>query len=206
MSGPAPAVAPRPPSKPKPKPWRIWVRTLHIYASLVGLALALFFGATGFVLNHEDWFLAKAEPVVSEGRLSEGVLQGLEPLAVVEALRAEQGVAGALSSYEEDSEELRLRFSRPGEDTDVVISRADGSLRIERERGGLAAALTDLHKGKRSGALGKLLVDATSILLISISLSGFVLWLTLPKRRRLGLFALLLTCGLLGVCGVYIFG
>ena len=106
--------------------------------------------------------------------------------------------------HELDPEELRLRFSRPGEDTDVVIQRHDGAVRVDRERSGLLAAFTDIHRGKRSGTLGKLLVDATAILLISISLSGFVLWLTLPKRRRLGLAALVLTLGALATFGCYL--
>ena len=31
-------------------------RTVHIYTTLTGLLLILFFAFTGFVLNHEDWF------------------------------------------------------------------------------------------------------------------------------------------------------
>ena len=113
-------------------------------------------------------------------------------------------MTGALTTYEVEEAELRLRFARPGEDTDVVIQRRDGSLSLTRERGGVFAVVGDLHRGKRSGGLGKLLVDATAILLVSISLSGFVLWITLPKRRRLGLAALALTVGLLAVSGAYL--
>ena len=55
-------------SEPEPKQtkrrqgaWKRWTRTVHIYASLLGLLLLLFFGSTGFVLNHEEWFaLARA--------------------------------------------------------------------------------------------------------------------------------------------------
>ncbi|HEV3027619.1 MAG TPA: PepSY-associated TM helix domain-containing protein, partial [Planctomycetota bacterium] len=31
-------------------------RTLHIYLTMLACLLLLFFGSTGFMLNHADWF------------------------------------------------------------------------------------------------------------------------------------------------------
>jgi len=189
----------------RPGRWKVWTRTVHLYASLLGLVLCGFFGATGFVLNHEDWF--ESEPVrrSEDAVLPAEVMAELEPLAVVESVRAAFALAGGLTAYESDPGELRLSFSRPGETSDVVIALADGRATLEQEREGTLAALTDLHKGKRSGALGKRLVDATSLLLLTISISGFVLWLTLPKRRRPGLVALGFSLGLVVIALGYVF-
>ncbi|MGE0709640.1 MAG: PepSY-associated TM helix domain-containing protein [Planctomycetota bacterium] len=202
MSAEAAASGPR----PRQGRWKPLVRTVHIYASLLGLVLTLFFGATGFVLNNEDLF-GLGTPIrrSTTGRLPAEVLKQLDPLSVVETVREDYAINGALVTWEPDEVELRLRFSRPGEDTDVVIQRRDGALTVDRELGGLLVALGDLHRGKRSGSLGKLVVDATAILLITISLTGFVLWLTLPKRRKAGLAALALTAGLLLIVGLYVF-
>lgn len=189
----------------RPGRWKVWTRTLHIYASLLGLVLTTFFGVTGFVLNHEAWFAQETVRRLATGQLPAEVVKELEPLAVVEAVRAEFGLSGGLSAYEVDPEELRLRFERPGEVSDVVVARPGGALELSQEREGTWAALTDLHTGKRSGTLGRRLIDATAILLLTISLSGFVLWLTLPKRRRAGLAALVAAGGLTGVALLYLF-
>jgi len=179
---------------------------VHIYASLLGLVLALFFGVSGFVLNHEPWFeLDEPQRVSAEGTLPLAIKAELDRLAVVEALRAEQGIRGQLEAFETGPAELRLRFARAGEETEVTISRSTGAFRLEREQSGLAATLGDLHRGKHTGGLGSLLIDLTAILLILVSLSGFGLWVTLPKRRKLGLVALILTLGVLAVSGVYLF-
>ena len=39
--------------KTKPK---LWVRVVHIYLSLYAFVVVLFFGATGLMMNHPDWF------------------------------------------------------------------------------------------------------------------------------------------------------
>lgn len=169
--------------------WKVWVRTLHLYASLLGLVLLLFFALTGFVLNHGEWF-GVGEKTVDErsGRVT-ARLDPLDDLALVEELRARFDVRGGLVELRADEGEVALRFSRPGEDTDVVVQR-DGAVQLVCERGRLADLLTDLHKGERGGTAGGLLVDAAAALLLTISLSGLALWWAMPRRRRAGLIAL----------------
>ena len=190
--------------------WKVWVRTLHLWASLFGLVLLLFFGATGFVLNHADWFgLGQTRVEELEGRVS-APLSPLDDLALVEELRARFAVQGGLVELREDEAEIALRFSRPGEDTDVLVERrgpqgpAGGAVRITRERGRLRDLLTDLHKGERSGLAGALLVDAAALLLVTISLSGLALWWAMPRRRRAGLIALGLALLLSGGLALWI--
>lgn len=189
----------------RPGRWKVWTRTIHIYASLLGLVLTSFFGVTGFVLNHEEWFAAETVQRTAEAELPDAVRVELEPLQVVEAVRAEFSLSGRLSAYEVDPAELRLRFERPGEISDVLIVLPSGHVELDQERYGAWSALTDLHTGERSGDLGRRLIDATAILLLTISISGFVLWLTLPKRRRAGLAALVVAGGLTLVALGYLF-
>lgn len=178
--------------------WKVWVRTVHLYASLFGLCLLLFFGATGFVLNHEAWF-GLGKPTVQEraGQVA-ARLEPLDDLALVEELRARFQVQGGLVELRAEEAEVALRFSRPGEDTDVVVQRPGGAVTITCERGRLLDLLTDLHKGERSGTVGGLFVDAAALLLLTISLTGLALWLAMPRRRRAGLIALGLALALVG--------
>src|SRR3954467_14650699 len=61
------------------------MRWTHIYLSMFGLAVLLFFSATGITGNHPDWFYGGAEPAV---QAQENVTVGWLPL---EAPRAEVG-------------------------------------------------------------------------------------------------------------------
>ena len=176
--------------------WKPWVRTFHVYLSLLGLILILFFSLTGFILNHSDWFgLDETTTETRRASLPPELLVGaFDRLTVVESLRRDHGVAGLLEDFETGKHTLRISFARPGELTDVLVDRRDGSAELRVESGGAAQLLTDLHRGEHSGAGGGLLIDATSVLLLLISLTGLVLWVTLPKRRRHGVAA-----GALGV-------
>src|SRR5205823_5331679 len=46
------------------------MRWLHIYLSMFGLAMVLFFSATGVTLNHPDWFFGETQrSVQAEGQV-----------------------------------------------------------------------------------------------------------------------------------------
>jgi hypothetical protein len=127
--------------------WAVkWARTVHLYLSLVGLGLLLFFAATGFTLNHEDWFLPPVEERTATAPCAVPAAWAAEPekneLAIVEHLRKEYGryVVGSLSTVEDaagesaggrkpllevDSESIRGVFKRPGSQVSVVIYRAE---------------------------------------------------------------------------------
>lgn len=123
-----------------------WARTVHLYLSLVGLGLLLFFAVTGFTLNHEDWFLPPAEERTATAPCAIPAEWAADPqkneLAIVEHLRREYGryVVGSLSTVEDaqgeslggkkplleiDSESIRGVFKRPGSQVSVVIYRAE---------------------------------------------------------------------------------
>jgi hypothetical protein len=56
--------------------------------------------------------------------------------------------------------------------------------------------MSDLHKGTGSGGWWRLLIDGAAIFLMFASLSGLVLWIALPKRRALGIVALVVSVAL----------
>ena len=178
------------------------VRAAHIYLTMLVLLLLLFFGATGFMLNHSDWFSLEDVRTRSErGALPRRMVDEVDRLAIVEKLRSDFGARGALDSFETEAGLLRVVFKRPGSRTEAVISRADGSLESTTESHGGAAVLTDLHMGHGAGKAWRWVIDATAILLLGASLTGLTLWISLPRRRRVGLAAL--AVGLLASATTY---
>lgn len=180
-------------AKPSPETplWRrttLFMRLTHIYVTLAALLVLLFFAATGFLLNHEDWFGLE---VITAREVTFTVPPTLtsetQSLMLVETLRAAHDARGELKSLKADEGEVHLQFISPGRKSDFTIDRATGAGNALHETRGLLTQLTDLHRGKGTGTLWRRLLDLTAIALVIASVSGIVLWLSVPKRRRAGL-------------------
>ncbi|MCG3180545.1 MAG: hypothetical protein BIFFINMI_02907 [Phycisphaerae bacterium] len=168
------------------------LRTLHIYLTMLALLPLAFIALTGLMLNHESWFGRNRQPIVHKqtGQFPSQSLKAPDKLAVVERLRSHFDAEGAVDSFESDENEVRVVFARPGRRTDAFIDRQTGQAEVTHEYSGVASVLTDLHKGKTAGRTWRWLIDAIAILLLVAAVTGVALWLTLPRRRWLGLAAL----------------
>ncbi|MBY0458407.1 MAG: PepSY-associated TM helix domain-containing protein [Gemmataceae bacterium] len=141
-------------------------RTVHVYLTLFGLTLILFFAVTGFMLNHTEWFLPDDAALKSMTRKESRPLPltklpyGKVPdeseletavdakLCVVEALRKEFGVRGEMSScgyVTETVPEPEGKGDKPAEDGGDKQSPAERKvLKVEFLRaGGKAVATID---------------------------------------------------------------
>jgi uncharacterized protein len=173
-----------------------FMRTMHTYLTMLALILFLFFAVTGFMLNHEEWFgLDNSWSSTSEAAIPPSLLSARDKLALVEYLRANCSVGGAVEpfdwpSVEDPQEPLHLAFKSPRGQTDIDIALSDGKAAIAVETNGVGALLMNLHRAKHAGPAWRLVTDATALLVLLASVSGFVLWYSLPKRRTLGLIGL----------------
>lgn len=169
---------------------RKWTRTLHIYLSMLGLLVLVFFAATGFMLNHEDWF-GFAEPHVEsrEGVVPAALLDQPDKLAIVELLRKDYGATGALDAFEIESDQLSVIFKSPGRRTQATITRPDGQAEVSIETHGFAGRLVELHRGVDAGPAWRRIIDAAAALFLIIGLTGLTLWMFVPKWRPIGLLA-----------------
>jgi hypothetical protein len=187
---------------------------LHIYVSMFGLAVVLFFSVTGITLNHPDWFFENAERSVDAGGGVDpkwlhldvpGPSTGSEAdpsrevakLEVVEHLRKVHGVRGALSDFRVDDRECTVSFKGPGYAADATIDRESGRYKLTQQYHGLIAVLNDLHKGRDTGPVWSILIDISAVLLTIISLTGLVLLFYLKLRRVKGVVVGLIGAGVL---------
>lgn len=182
---------------------RKWARTLHIYISMLGLILVTFFAATGFMLNHEEWFgYAEPQTVTRSGTIPPALLETPDKLAIVEMLRKDLGATGAMDSFEVSDDELAVIFKSPGRRAQATITRPGGETEVVIDTHGFIGRLVELHRGVEAGPAWRRVIDATAILLLIIGLTGLILWLSVPKWRPLGLTA----AGVcVAVCGVVYF-
>jgi uncharacterized protein len=170
-------------------------RTVHIYLTMFGLAVMVFFAVTGFTANHEDWFGA-AEPkheAKLEGSTPTELLAKDDRLGVVEHLRKTFRITGAVSGYDVlDDGRVSVGFKEPGAIWEVEIDGSDGTTMGLAKSFNATAVINNLHRGRYSGPAWRWVIDLSAGLIVLACLTGIVLWWVLPKRRKLGVAFLLL--------------
>lgn len=169
--------------------WSVkWARTVHLYLTLFALGLLLFFAATGFMLNHEDWF-SPAEPHTTEkkGTIPPELLREPDKLGIVELLRNDYGAVGPVSAFEVEDDQLRVVFKRPGTQAEAVIRRDDGSAEVTVKTWGLNGFMMDLHRGKDVSRPWHLIIDLVAVVYLILAATGLTMWWSLKGRGRYGL-------------------
>jgi hypothetical protein len=121
-------------------------------------------------------------------------LQGVARLEVVEHLRRQHGIKGFLASFTGDDRECVVNFKGPGYTADVFIDRSSGRYQLSQTYHGFVAVINDLHKGRDTGPVWSILIDASAIVMTVVSLSGLILIFYIKRRRIAGV-----AVGLLGL-------
>jgi len=151
----------------------------------------LFFSATGLTLNHPDWFPQHDRTDRQQGTVPEPFLRPTagqpDKLGIVEFLRKDRHVTGAVSDFRADDTRISIFFKGPGYTADVYIDPATGAYDLTETRSGLVATVNDLHRGQVTGKAWSIVIDACAILLCLISFTGLILIFFLVKRRTAGL-------------------
>ncbi len=161
-------------------------RWLHIYISMLSCALVLFFAITGLTLNHPDWF-SSAHQSDTKGKCPVGWVNTddtrIARLEIVEHLRNQHGVKGAMSEFRIEEDQCAVSFKGPGYSADAFISRASGEYDLTEMRMGLVAIMNDLHKGRDTGPAWAWFIDVSAILLALVSLTGLALMAWIKRHR-----------------------
>lgn len=172
----------------------ITARWLHIYLSMAGFAILLFFAITGITLNHQDSFGGAARTVQVQGNVdrkwvSVGEPKDVAKLEIVEFLRNKHGVKSAMSDFRVDDSQIAVSFKGPGYSADAFVQRDSGKYELTETRQGFVAIVNDLHKGRDTGTAWAAIIDISAVLLTLISVTGLMLVFFLQKRRMSGLIA-----------------
>ena len=173
---------------------------------MASFAVVFFFAATGLTLNHPDWFAGKQKTMVTYGVAGPALLKigpngEIDKLALVEALRTQAHMRGAISDVRVDDAQIAISSRAPGYTADAFIDRATGKYDVTEVSSGFVAAVNDLHKGRDTGKSWGWLIDASAILLVLVSITGLVLIWFVYKRRVAGLVLALL--GMTVVFGIF---
>jgi uncharacterized protein len=190
--------SPVPPSQPAKPPYPLAFRIrrntavisrwLHIYLSMASFTIVLFFGATGITLNHPDWFPGHPQTAHYTSTMPTALLAAKPPdkLGIVEHLRTAHKITGAVSDFRVDDAQISVSFKGPGYTADAFIDPATGRYDLDETRSGFIAVINDLHKGRDTGKVWSVVIDASAIFLCLVSLTGLILMWFIHKRRTAG--------------------
>lgn len=162
-----------------------WSRTLHIYISLLGLALFLFFAVTGIQLTHESFGMDEAIASETSFNLGPAVALAAQREQIIAALPVKLTV----ERFEVREEEIEVTLLHPGQRAQVRIDRKTGKGEMHLEKRGWVGAIADLHKGAATGWVWRALMDITCAWIILSALTGLFMVFSLPKRKAWGLIS-----------------
>ena len=168
-----------------------WTRWVHIYLSMFSFTALLFFAVTGITLNHTSWIDGQQKVEQVNGNLSVYWVHvdsaQVNELMAVEFLRNTYQIKAPLSDFVTEDEECSVSFKGPGYCAVGFIDRATGHYELTITRSGLIAIMNDLHKGRDTGTTWLWLIDVSAVLMILVSLTGFLMIFFLKKKRLSGL-------------------
>ena len=172
---------------------------------MFGFAALFFFAVTGITLNHPDWFYSGAQSAVDiqgempvafvavpdmepdDGGAAANDATRVKQLEIVEFLRSQHAIHGAVVEIRTDEVECTVAFKGPGYAADAVIDRETGRYQLSETCHGFVAVINDLHKGRDTGAGWSWVVDLSAVLMTLVSVTGFVLLFYLKRRLITGL-------------------
>jgi hypothetical protein len=179
----------------------VFARWLHIYLSMASFAIVFFFAVTGLTLNHADRFGGQMLTKQRTGSVRAIWVdqQDTAKVARDEIVRFfgdSMRLRGALSDFRIDDSQVGVSFKGPGYAADIFIDRSTGKFELNETNAGFVGLINDLHKGRDTGHGWSIFIDVCALLLVLVSLTGFLLLLFLKKRRLSGLAV--------AVCGLFV--
>lgn len=172
--------------------WLRQMRQWHWISAAICLIGMLLFAITGITLNHASRIESKPWISTVDAKLPPDLLariktkppagKGALPQELTDWVSRQMGVQAA-GEAEWSAQEIYLALPRPGGDAWLSVDLASGEARYERTDRGWISYLNDLHKGRNTGAVWSLFLDAFAIACVVFCITGLVLLQLLSNGR-----------------------
>jgi hypothetical protein len=174
------------------KSFNALARWVHIYLSMFGFAALFFFAFTGMTLNHPEWISGNQKVKRVTGIIDPSLLLAGDSTTatrdyVVNMIRSSHNIKAGLSDFRIDDYECSVSFSGPGYSADGFIERSTGTYEMTITTAGLIGVLNDIHKGSETGAHWTWIIDISAVVMVVVSLTGFIMIFFISKRKLPGL-------------------
>ena len=162
-------------------------RYVHGWLSAFAFIVLVFFSLTGLFLNHPEWFDPAKEEKTVKIQLPENLLQAAQKQenpsnALLDYIRQKETVVGRYQSSEVLDGEVMIRLESPAGSTDIWALLDTGEVEITQKPASAVSLINDLHRGKNSGTAWRWLIDISAVLILALSLAGYILFLSIKSR------------------------
>ncbi|WP_151709103.1 PepSY-associated TM helix domain-containing protein [Acinetobacter brisouii] len=163
-------------------------RYVHGWLSAFAFIVLIFFALTGLFLNNSNWFQPSEQENTTSMTLPASVLSKVRhqenpSTEILAVIRQQQHLIGHFQSSERlDDTEMMIRLESPAGSTDIDVMLDTGKVEISQKPASVVSMLDDLHRGKNVPQTWKLLIDISAILILGLSIAGYILFLTLKTR------------------------
>lgn len=162
-------------------------RYVHGWLSAFAFIVLIFFAATGLLLNNPDWFKSSNDEQIVKLTLPAAFVSAIQKQenptpAILDFVRDKQPLIGRYKSSEVMDGEVMIRLESPAGSTDLWVLMDEGQVEITQKPATTVSLLNDLHRGKNVGATWHWLIDISAIIIILLSLAGYILFLTIKTR------------------------
>jgi hypothetical protein len=212
VNKPEPRLRPQTSSKAKAPgfdrgPFYRLCRMLHAYLSAFAFLTLIFFAITGLLLDHPEWLQGKSHETEIKLQIPAAELAAAQRAPdPSKALAATVGkmtrLVGAYRSGEVQDGQDDLRFEGVKGASTVLIDLKTGQADVTVERATALSVIGDLHRGKNATLAWRMVIDASAIVILALSVIGYVLFFSLRLRLRTSL--ILTALSLLAMVGVYV--
>lgn len=170
-----------------------YCRLVHGWLSAFAFLVLCLFSATGLLLNHPEW-LDGIEPRTSTETLTLDAKQLAEIDAAEDPGEALAHIAGSLTtvrgsyvSGERAGPEVFARLQGVRGLTDLRLRLSNGELEVVIESTPAMIVMNELHRAERAGNTWRMFVDVSAVVLIVLSIIGYLIFLSMRFRLRTAL-------------------
>jgi uncharacterized protein len=162
-------------------------RYVHGWLSAFAFIVLVFFSLTGLFLNHPEWFEPAKDEHTVKIELPENVLQSLQKQEnpsndLMAYIRQKESIVGRYQSSEVLDGEVMIRLESPAGSTDIWALMDTGEVEITQKPATAVSMISDLHRGKNAGTAWSWLIDISAIIILALSLAGYILFLSIKSR------------------------
>jgi len=181
---------------------------LHAYISAFAFLTLIFFSFTGLLLDHPDWLQGRAKErdlkiTLPAAELAAAVHAPSPAKALAAAVARRAPLIGAFKSGDLDDGQANIQLEGVKGASTLLVDMRTGEADVTVTRATPTSVIEDLHRGKNAGLAWRGVIDISAILILAMSIIGYVLFFSLRFRLRT---SLILTAVSLGVLlGAYLF-
>ena len=162
-------------------------RYVHGWLSAFAFIALFFFALTGLFLNHPDWFKPNEEEQTKKLQLPEKLITQLRQQenpseALLSYVRTQEHLIGRYKSSEVLDGEVMMRLESPAGSTDIWVILDTGEVELTNKQATTVSLIEDLHRGKNSGLAWSWFIDISAVVILLLSLAGYILFLSIKSR------------------------